>query len=173
MKKLSLLNLVLVCCLALGVMTFASCESDPCEDVTCVNGTAVASGDNCNCDCDAGYEGDDCTTLSRTKFVGTYTVADACSESGAGTYTVTITASSTEVDKVLISNFWGAYSNNVIATVDGNTLTIANQDPDSDGYPVSGTGTYSATNNTITVNYTVTETASGDTDVCQATYTKQ
>lgn len=175
MKNLFSIKNFAAALLACGVMfSFSSCEEDPCKDVTCAaTGTATESNGTCSCVCDSGYEGTDCSTLSRTKFIGTYTVADACSASGSASYTVVITASSTDETRVLISNFWDSYAANVVASVDGNTITIANQDPDSDGYPVQGTGTYNTTANTITINYTVTETASGDNDVCQATFTKQ
>ena len=206
MKKLNVFNLVLVCCLAMGLMTFNSCTDDPCENVACVNGTLVEAGDNCSCDCDegfsgadctvedlcvtnnvnclnggtcvdgtcacaSGYEGDSCQTLSSAKFVGSYEVDDVCSESGSNNYNVTITASSVNADQVLISNFWDAFLNNVVATVDSNEITIASQEPDNDGFLVSGTGTYISSSNTITFTYTVTDGT--DTDNCQTTYTKQ
>jgi hypothetical protein len=175
MKNLFSIKNLATAVLALGfVFSFTSCEEDPCKDVTCAaTGVATEVNASCSCVCDSGYEGTDCATLSRAKFIGTYTVSDACSASGSANYTVTIAASSTDETRVLIGNFWNSYAANVTATVDGNTLTIANQDPDSDGYPVQGTATYNTTANTITINYTVTETASGDNDVCQATFTKQ
>ncbi len=161
--------------LAFGlIFSFTSCEEDVCKDVLCAaTGVATDINGTCSCVCDSGYEGTDCATLSRAKFVGTYSVADACSASGSAAYTVTITASATDETRVLLSNFWDFYAANVVATVEGNTITIASQDPDNDGFPVAGTGTYSASANTITFNYTVTETATSQNDVCQATYTKQ
>lgn len=40
---------------------FSSCKNDPCKDVTCQNGgTSVSSGNNCSCNCAAGYEGQFC-----------------------------------------------------------------------------------------------------------------
>lgn len=159
--------------LAIG-FAFTGCESDPCKDVECGSFGTCLEGD---CVCDSGYEGTDCATLSKDKFLGTsgaaasYSVVDACSASGAASYTTGISASSADDTKVLISNFWDAFVNNVEATVDGEDITIANQEPDADGFTVAGSGTIAS--GVITMNYTITNTGNGDTDVCQSTWTKQ
>lgn len=140
------------------------------QNVTCLNGGTC---DNGSCDCVAGYEGDSCQTLSRVKFLGTYDVSDSCSSSGSATYQITVAASgvSSEHAKVLISNFWDTFTNNVQATVNGNTITIPTQEPDNDGFTVTGTGTINGTAITVTVNFSVADGTT--TDVCQSTWTKQ
>ncbi|MEZ4894856.1 MAG: hypothetical protein R2778_17810 [Saprospiraceae bacterium] len=77
-----------------------------------------------------------------------------------------------------ITNVWNAFLNSVNATIDCETITIARQEPDSDGYFVEGSGFYEKTNGveTITISYTVTKEAGGSvisTDNCsQTVYTK-
>jgi len=148
------------------------CATDYCEELVCdaTGGTKVATEGGCDCVCDEGYEGADCATESRAKFVGVYTVTGDCSTSGVkGGYDIEIVNSGVNVTSVLISNFWNAYVNNVVATISGNTITIANQDPDNDGYNVTGSGTYA--NGVITMSYTVSDGTT--TDVCTSTMTKQ
>jgi hypothetical protein len=43
--------------LFLTATVFTSCEKDPCEDVTCLNGGTCIDGE---CDCPEGYTGSDC-----------------------------------------------------------------------------------------------------------------
>lgn len=186
MKKI---NLLLVAVTGAAMLTFSSC--DDCKDVTCENGGECVDGtcecaenyygDACEtycvngtfesgaCTCDAGYEGDGCTVMSRDKFLGSYSVSDACSASGSSSFTITLATSSADHQTVLISNFWGSFVNNVVATVDGDDITIANQEPDSDGYTVSGTGTYN--DGVINVTYSVSDGT--NVDNCTSTWTKQ
>jgi len=147
-----------------------NCATDYCAVLTCdaTGGVKTAVDDACDCVCNAGYEGADCATLERAKFIGSYLVSDNCSGSGISTYTISVDPASA-VTTVLISNFWNEFVNNVTATVSGNTITIANQAPDSDGFTVSGTGTYA--NGILILNYTVSDGTNSD--VCQATMVKQ
>ncbi|MFN4880458.1 MAG: hypothetical protein ACK5AS_01015 [Bacteroidota bacterium] len=168
MKKMKIFSASSLSALALSTMLFFSaCTTDPCKDVVCENDGTCNDG---TCECIAGYEGDDCSTEMRTKFAGQYSVTDGCSASGAASYTINITSSSSDVSKVLISNFWNLFANNVVATVNGTNLTIANQEPDNDGYKVTGNGTING--NTLTINYTVIDPL-GASDVCTAICNKQ
>lgn len=108
---------------------------------------------------------------ARDKFLGTYSMSDACSETGSATYTITIAESSSDENKILIGNMW-LFSNTVSATVDGNSLVITRQEPDGDNYFVQGNGTYSSAGELINLNYTVTDPLNNN-DVCQGTLTKQ
>jgi len=163
MKKISMIGISFLGVIAVvTVMFFNACTSDPCKDVTCLNGGVCNSG---TCTCATGYEGTDCSIISRDKFKGTWTVQDNCSMSGTGSYVVTITSGSAITD-VLITNVWGQFTNSTLATVSGNTISIASQQPDNDGFAVSGSGTISTDGNTITMNYTVTDTGTGDIDNC-------
>lgn len=154
-------NKALLVILGIAVFSVAiiSCTLDPCKDIVCNNGGVCADG---SCDCVAGYEGTDCTTLSATKFLENnnasknYTFTDVGSSSCPGTYTglLTMALSSTDNTKLIITNFSGfGNTTSVTATVDGTTLTIATQQVQ--GAPantVSGTGTYS--NGIISGSYT-------------------
>jgi len=151
-----------------------SCDTDPCKDVptgdhgTCVEGVVI---------CDTGYEKDAqglCNTENRAKFQGSWTVSDNCSQSGTASYTVSVTASTTDILEVKITNFWGTFVNQGTATIDGSTINIARQEPDADQWFISGSGTINAAANSIAWNYNISnETgASPEVDVCTATWTK-
>jgi len=190
MKKINLLMVALI-----GAMTITLTSCDECKDVTCDNGGTCAEGvcecpadyygDACEtkcvngtysdgaCGCDAGYEGDGCETESRAVMIGTYLGSDACSSTGAtSSYTSTVAAASASADGVLITGLWDRFFiNNITGTVDGDKITIATQEPDSDGYTISGTGTYA--DGVISWSYTVTETTSSTVDQCTMNATKQ
>ena len=159
----------------LGAMVvFApSCgDSDPCKDVDCgANGACFDGG----CVCDDGYEQDaegKCTVLTVSKFTGKFSVTEDCSLSNPAGYTATITAGS-GVNQVNITNFWGLFQNVVKATVSGNQITIARQEPDNDKFFVQGSGTLGTENGktVITVTYTVSDEtgATPINDVCTNT----
>ncbi len=146
----------------LGSMTLfapACGDSDPCKDVECGANGACFEG---TCICDEGYEQDangQCTVLTADKFIGQYSVEEDCSASASSSYTTTITAG-TGLNGVNITNFWGLFQNSVKATIDGNTITIARQEPDNDDYFVQGSGTVVVGANgksTITFTYTVSD----------------
>jgi hypothetical protein len=150
----------------LAAATFSSCEQDPCKDVVCGDQGQCVEG---TCVCNANYEQDAaglCNTLQRTKFLtvaangditsATYSVQDQCSLSGTPTYSCIVTAHPTDMSALNIADFWDdAFVASVVATVSGSTLTIARQEPDSDGYFVEGSGSIS--NGTITFSYTITD----------------
>ncbi len=178
-----------------GALTLTLTSCDECRDVTCENGGTCAEGicecaddffgDACEaecvngtyadgtCGCDAGYEGEACTVLSRADMIGSYTGNDACSSTGASSdYNSIVTASSASDEGVLISGLWAKFFINTISgTVDGNVITIANQEPDGDGFTIEGTGTY--TDGGIAWNFTITEIASSDIDQCTMSAVKQ
>jgi len=157
MKKLQ--TLTLLAALTIGSMTLLnSCAKDLCKDVVCENGGNCVEGD---CDCLDGYEGTLCETQIRTKFQGTWQVTESCDQTPDLTYSITIGPHSTQVTQVNITNFWNAFVDNpVVASVTTNTITIASQQPDNDGWIVVGSGTLntSVTPNTIDWEFTVTDT---------------
>ncbi len=109
-----------------------------------------------------------------------YHVSDVVTGAGAGTfeYNVTVTASSTDLTKLLFANF-GGFGTPVVANVnfakDG-TLTIPAQDltgtPGYEGH-LTGTGITSLDGTTLTINYTYVYADGSGTATCVATYTKQ
>lgn len=140
---------------AFSAITYTSCNKDKCKDVVCQNGGTCNSTDG-SCSCSTGYEGTNCETASRAKFEKTWTASDVnvSDNTNLPTYTSAIVDGTTVTD-VKISNFSASYfTNDVKATVSGNTITIPSQQPDNDNYYVSGTGTYA--NGKITWTYTIT-----------------
>jgi len=60
MKPLTIQNFLMLAILFLGLgMLTTSCEQDPCEDVTCLNGGSCEDGD---CVCPDRYTGEECET---------------------------------------------------------------------------------------------------------------
>lgn len=154
----------------LSMVAFApSCgDSDPCKDVECGNGTCF-EGD---CVCDVGYA-KDANGQCTLRFIGQYNVSEDCSASAPAAYLITIAEGATASD-VTITNFWNLFQNSVKATVDGNNITIARQEPDNDKFFVQGNGVISVDGSgkvVITFTYTVSDEtgATPVNDVCTNT----
>lgn len=152
MKKARLLlSGALLAFAGMTTMTFTSCQ----DDEVCPNG----------------YEGKDCATEVRTKFLGTYAASDIDQDGDTYTYTTSIAKDATDVTKMNIGNFSGLFDGTVTATtLSGYSFTIPNQEPDGDGYTVSGSGTIS--DNTISVSYTITQPVTSATTDYTGTWTK-
>lgn len=178
MKK-KLLKLTIVGMMLLVVSSiYTSCskkeeDKDPCENVSCLNGGTCSDG---TCTCATNYEGSDCGTLMRGKFVGNYTFtsdnAVLCPQSGN---TARITDSTTYMDRVIIRNI--STNATFYGIVSGSTnLTIPDQQvgniPD---FKIYGTGTMT---DDVTVKITITlyDTSVSPSDTvlnnCLYTYTK-
>jgi hypothetical protein len=170
-------NLIKILSFAAILGFFAtSCNTDPCKDVVCGDFGTCNEG---TCACETGYEQNLdglCNTEIRAKFKGTWNVLDACNTSGSGSFICSVTdANTTNNLQLKITNVWDQFTNQVNATVDGNTITFSRQAPDNDGYFVSGSGTINAAGNTITMSYTVTDETDPNnitTDICTSTWTK-
>ena len=65
-----------------STLLMASCATDPCKDITCLNASTCSDG---TCLCTDWYEGTDCGTEQRTKFLGTYSGAVVFTQSGGST----------------------------------------------------------------------------------------
>lgn len=204
MKKfrITLLAATLAMFTAGTVVTLNSCKKDPCEGETCnSHGTPTANGDKCSCACSAGYfgdkcslecknggtsangtsctcatgyEGTNCETEMRTKFIGTYSVVNSCL--GSSAYSVTISTSSTSVDKVVMSNM-GNSSWTATGTISGSNITLSGSATDATcgTITISGSGSLagSALNlSGVTYNPSNT-TACSSLGPCTETGTKQ
>jgi len=111
--------------------------------------------------CPTGMEGKNCDVEMRTKFVKTWSASDVVNGNQL-VYSCTI-AKGININSVTISNTFADnfFSNNINATVNGNTITVAKQTPDANGdFSVSGQGTYQ--NGQIVWTYLIVEDASGD-----------
>lgn len=150
---------------AFCAVLYSSCTKDECKDVACQNGGVCTGG---NCTCTAGYEGTRCEKEVRAKFIKSWAATDVNVTSSAplAPYSAVIAAStsSSVVTDIIIGGFSDGYFTNAVkASVSGSTITIATQQPDSDGYSVSGTGTYNTASGKIAWTYTITQVSSGST----------
>jgi hypothetical protein len=143
---------------AFATTFFTACNPDACKDVICANAGTCTDG---TCTCPAGYEGTLCETKSNAKFINAagWQVTEDGTQSTAASYIINITPNGTVANGIYISNVWDNFVGTVNATVNGSTITIPRQAPDSDGFYVEGTGTLNSNLNpvTITVKYKVTD----------------
>lgn len=160
MKKMKTILMTAMLGVATLSMVFTSCTTDECKDVVCENGGVCNETDGI-CDCPTGYEGDLCDALSKTKFLKNWNATDTEVGTTSPLLYTCLVASGTGVSDVIISADFsdGYFTNNISATVTDNTITIPNQQPDNDGYSVTGSGVYNATTNTIDWDYSITEIA--------------
>ncbi|MEM6271590.1 MAG: hypothetical protein AAF998_19290 [Bacteroidota bacterium] len=159
--------------LALGMMV-TGC-SDPCDDVNCLNGSECVEGD---CVCLTGYEGADCGTAINAKFDGTFNMtAENCSVSGPGNvpYSISITASSTDPSTIVVTGLYeeaGAVATALVGT-GGTDFTITRADFSNFAAEIDGSGTIDGTGNSIQINYTIYDDATGDVlEICTGTITR-
>ena len=132
---------------AFSAVTYTACTKDECEDVVCNNGGTCISG---SCSCPSGYEGNQCETQSRDKFIGTYTGTETCTI-GTDNYTITLAPNSDGI-KLTMTNL---YNDNItaICTMTGtNTFTFNGTQS---GATYTGTG--SLAGNSLTVDYTISD----------------
>lgn len=167
MKAINILfKLAAIAALSLALV---ACESDPCKDATdrCLNGAECDAVDG-GCLCAAGYEGDSCSVVSRTRFIGDYTAKEVATVGGISydtDYTLVIKTASASLDKILIEQLSAdASGNSITATVSGSTFTA----PDGskvtvDGliYEVRGLNGSMGTDGKLTVNYALHSSPEG------------
>ena len=153
MKSLRLMTAAAVFAIgAFSAITYTSCNTDKCANVSCPAGSSCDGNGNCVDD--------------RTEFVKTWNASDMTPSGSQIYYTSTITLNTSYANEVIISAIRGDntqvsfFGNPVYATVSGNTITIPSQTPDVNGdYKVSGNGTYSS--GVITWSYTLTQISTG------------
>lgn len=152
--------------MSLGMFALTGCK-DECKDVACQNGGTCEEG---TCICVAGYEGENCETEMRSKFLASYTVAENCNINGNFNYDMTISTSATAVSNVVINNFYGVGAT-VSASIAGTTITIPNQTVTTQGVAFTFSGSGQINGNILTLSYTASVGA--DAESCTATCTKQ
>lgn len=151
---------------AFGAVLYTSCNKDECKDVVCQNGGTCSAG---ICTCATGYEGTNCETKSRDKFVGTYAGTEICT-TGNDAYSVIISANSDAIKLTMT----GLYNDptapyTAICTMTSATaFTFSGSSSASTSIIFSGTGTLAS--NTVTIKYTVTNGATSNS--CTFTGTK-
>lgn len=150
---------------AFSLVTLTSCDPDKCKTISCAYGGVCNEG---KCLCQSGYEGPQCETLMRKKFLGTWVVTETGTISDSRQYSVVIEGSTTNMTGIKIKNF---YNNNLSIPVDafvrGDTFTIAQQDVDK--YTIVGEGVvdkekYYGDNGQVTLRYKVINKETGEVD---------
>ncbi len=106
-----------------SAVVYTSCNRDKCKTIVCANGGVCNGG---TCVCPSGYEGTNCETVTRTKFLGNWSVLEKGSITLAAQYGVSIEAS-TVITDVTIKNFYNYFKTPVKAYVSGDTIVIPNQ----------------------------------------------
>jgi hypothetical protein len=174
--KTDSLFLILFFVTALGLITGCSHAPDACATVHCLNSGACADG-RCSCppnfvgqNCDScriGYEGANCLTPVRSKFLFSgYNVSES-----NHSYSASILASNTQIDQVYLYNLGnGLFLNTVSAICVGNTITIPRQKPDLNPTYVQGSGTISS--GVITLFYETQDSGSIVTHGSTSTWTR-
>lgn len=102
---------------------FNACKPDKCKHVNCAYNGTCKDG---TCLCQTGYEGEHCETITRNKFKGIYNVNEDGTLSTAAQYTISI-EDGDQINKVVIKNFQNNFTEDVVAYVYKDTLTIPNQ----------------------------------------------
>ena len=149
MKKITLIGSTFMAVIALSTFFFyQSCTPDPCKDVTCLNGGTCATG---TCTCPTGYEGTDCGTEWRTKFVGSYLTSG--SDNSGNTYTniPTTIASSSSAETKFVLTVSGTFTWTCTTT----SSTAFTLDATSfSGYSYTGNGTINGNQVALSINET-------------------
>jgi len=148
---------------AFASVTYTSCNRDECKTIVCANQGVCNNG---ACTCPLGYEGTNCETVSRDKFIGNWSVFEKGSITQAAQYPISISAG-VNITDVVITNFYNYFTVPVNATVNNDTLFIPNQQYQ--GKVLFGVG-YIYTNTTygqygsINMEYEIVDTATLNVD---------
>jgi hypothetical protein len=168
-KTYSLLYIVFI---LLSVGMFCSCKHAPdaCATEYCLNGASCSNG-RCSCplhfvgehcdSCMTGYEGSDCITQVRSKFIYyNYIVTESKDGSAPYTYASQILVTNAAIDQVALLKVDSSFFlNTVAATCRGNYITIPKQCPDIySTYFIEGTGSISG--GVINFQYMITDSIS-------------
>ncbi len=147
------------------MLNLSSCTPEVCDDVVCAN-EGICSGGVCLCQ--EGYEGVRCESMSRDKFLGTYSVAENGTLSLPSNYSVNIHRTDAYgVSAVKLKGFYNSFEDQVYAICKGDSIMIPEQTL-TDGSVVLGYGLftqqdYYANHGSLTLSYKVT-LPSGDVD---------
>jgi hypothetical protein len=136
--------------LIFSVVLIESCKDTSVDcTIPCYYGACV----NNACNCNTGFEGDSCTVRTVDRFIGDWDAYDSCQALNYS-YTATISASSSVVNQILITNL-GQYGTSfvVAGNVSGFDITIPNQVIL--GIEINGGGAIDTTIHQIKISYTV------------------
>ncbi len=133
--------------------TWLSCNKDRCVTMSCYNGGVCHNG---LCTCSSGYEGVNCSTESRQKFLGNWQQTGGSGTLQGSQFAVSLTGGLT-ANSINIINFDNGFTQPVTGSVtSSDSLIISTQTIQ--GSVLSGAAYY-AGGGIIQVNYTVTSPA--------------
>jgi hypothetical protein len=137
-------------------VTFSSCSEDKCKAIMCAYGGVCTDG---KCLCPTGYEGPQCETVNRDRYLGVWTVTEDGTLTQAAQYPISIEKGD-NITELRIKNFRNLFTENVKAFVKGDTLYIPQQTVNN--HVVLGNGyimedKYYGKNGKIVVKYKVTD----------------
>jgi hypothetical protein len=118
--------------LATGVV-FNACTKDPCKDISCKNNGVCRDG---RCKCPSGFEGPFCQEKTYEKFIGTWQGTYRCNGEVPMDRTVII-APGEKPNEISMYNVF-TQNNSIIATLDGDKITIPEQTTGNVVYKGSG-----------------------------------
>ena len=109
---------------AFVAVIYSSCQPDKCKAISCAYGGVC---DNGVCKCLPGYEGTNCETITRSKFIGSYQVHETGTITLERQYPLAIEPDA-DINYVKIKNIYNYFiAPSVRALVQGDTITIPNQ----------------------------------------------
>jgi len=139
-----LLKTLTIAFTALALLTIQSCDTDPCSDVDCGPNGICFEG---ICECDSGYDGNNCEIVIRSLFIGTFDATEICDTTPDGEqddYVSEITESFDGPEYIVIDNV-------VLIEAQGFTSGAL------PNYEIIGGGTYDPATAQITLEYSITD----------------
>jgi hypothetical protein len=144
------------------VITYSACNQDKCKSIACSNSGVCTDG---KCNCLSGYEGPQCETINRTRYLGPWIVTENGSITDAAQYTISIEPGD-NISEIRIKNMRNLFTEYVSAFVNHDTLVIPQTTIENGKYTVIGSGIltyekYYGVNGKLTVRYKVTDNTTG------------
>lgn len=140
-------------------VTVSSCKNDKCKAIVCAYGGVCTGG---TCVCPTGYEGPQCETISRDKYLGVWVVSEDGTLTDAAQYSVSVNKGD-NITELRIKNFHNLFVQDVSAYIKKDTIYVPQQTVDNI-YTVSGNGyiiddKYYGKNGKLVLKYIVTDNA--------------
>lgn len=149
------------------IISVSSCKEDEtCTPDNCSNGSCSSGA----CVCSTGFEGTECETEQRAKFLGLFSFSENCNGSTFN-YNAAI-SKGPAVDNVILYDFYALPNTTISAKVYGQNITIPQQTIVHDGNEYSINGSGSISGKVLTLNYTMDTPNKTDLS-CSATGQKQ
>ena len=100
------------------IVCISSCKREI-KSFRCPNGATYSGG---QCFCPTGYEGLNCDIMTRTRYLGTWTVTDSGSTSAPLRYPISIVAANPSPYQISFINFDNSFTEPVTANINGNEI---------------------------------------------------